>query len=123
MRLLVDINLSPDWVGVLASKGVKAIHWSTVGDVRAPDVELMRHAREHGLIVFTHDLDFGTLLALTHSTGPSVIQVRTQNVVPMVLVDLVVRVLEEYSTQLEAGALLTIDDRSARVLQSSDEAA
>jgi len=59
MRLLVDINLSPDWVTMLASKGVDAIHWSAAGDVRASDVELMRYARDHDLVVFTHDLDFG----------------------------------------------------------------
>jgi predicted nuclease of predicted toxin-antitoxin system len=115
MRILIDINLSPDWVAVLASKGVDAIHWSTVGDARASDVELMRYARHHDLVVFTHDLDFGTLLALTHAKGPSVIQVRTQNAVPIVLVDLVLRVLDGFSTQLESGALITIDEENARV--------
>ena len=37
----------------------------------------MAWARENGYVVFTHDLDFGTLLALTRDAGPSVIQVRT----------------------------------------------
>ena len=31
----------------------------------------MAWAREHGFVVFTHDLDFGHLLALTHAAGMS----------------------------------------------------
>jgi predicted nuclease of predicted toxin-antitoxin system len=37
MKLLIDMNLSPDWVPVLSAVGIEAIHWSTVGDPRAPD--------------------------------------------------------------------------------------
>jgi hypothetical protein len=40
----------------------------------------MQYGREHGYVVFTHDLDFGALLALTRARGPSVLQVRTQSV-------------------------------------------
>jgi hypothetical protein len=31
MRLLVDMNLSPDWVAVLKRAGWDAVHWSMVG--------------------------------------------------------------------------------------------
>lgn len=34
IRLLVDMNLSPDWVAELAHHGFDAIHWSTIGDPR-----------------------------------------------------------------------------------------
>ena len=33
----------------------------------------MDWALRHDYIVFTHDLDFGTMLALSHATGPSVL--------------------------------------------------
>jgi len=62
MRLLVDMNLSPEWVGFLQSAGHEAIHWSTVGNPRAEDDEIMAWARAQKHVVFTHDLDFGTLL-------------------------------------------------------------
>jgi predicted nuclease of predicted toxin-antitoxin system len=42
----------------------------------------MAWARENGHVVLTHDLDFGTLLALTRANGPSVVQVRAQDVLP-----------------------------------------
>jgi len=87
MKILIDMNLSPDWVKVLEHAGWEAVHWSTVGDMRAPDDIIMSWARENGYIVFTHDLDFGVLLALTRAESPSVIQVRTQDVFPDVLGD------------------------------------
>jgi predicted nuclease of predicted toxin-antitoxin system len=42
----------------------------------------MRWARDNGCTVFTHGLDFGILLAHTKENGPSVIQVRAQDVAP-----------------------------------------
>jgi predicted nuclease of predicted toxin-antitoxin system len=50
-------------------------------------------ARENGYIVFTHDLDFSALLAATQGEGPSVIQVRTQNVLPEGIGTLVITAL------------------------------
>lgn len=38
-----------------------------------------RRAGGAGYVVFTHDLDFGDILAATNADDPSVIQVRTQN--------------------------------------------
>jgi predicted nuclease of predicted toxin-antitoxin system len=73
MKILVDMNLAPDWVPVLQSAGYQAVHWFTVGDPRAPDHDIMAWARTNGYVVFTHDLDFGSLLATTGAAGPSVI--------------------------------------------------
>jgi hypothetical protein len=41
--------------------------------------------------------------------------VRTQNVLPVTIGNLVVRVLTEHGASLEAGALVTVDERAARV--------
>lgn len=84
MKILVDMNLSPEWVDVFFKHDIPAVHWSTVGDPRGEDMELMDWARADGYIVFTHDLDFGTTLALTGAESPSVIQVRTQDVTPAI---------------------------------------
>ena len=59
------MNLSPVWAEYLRHAGIEAEHWSSIGDVRAPDRLIMAHARERHLIVFTHDLDFGNILAVT----------------------------------------------------------
>jgi len=115
MRILIDVNLTPIWVGTFTRLGIEAVHWTTVGDPRAPDEEIMRYARDHGYVVFTHDLDFGALLALTRAQGPSVLQVRTQNILPVAIGDLVVRVLTTHASLIEAGALVTVDERNARI--------
>lgn len=56
----------------------------------------MDWARVNGYVVFTHDLDFGALLAVTHAEGPSVIQVRTQDVTPDHLAPIVINALRQY---------------------------
>ena len=115
MKILVDMNLSPDWIEVFARHGLSAFHWSTIGDPRAEDPILFQWARANGYIVFTHDLDFGTLLALTQAENPSVIQVRTQDVTPHYLEAMVISALNEYGSLLEAGTLIVLDEGKSRV--------
>lgn len=103
------MNLTPTWVEYFARHGVQALHWATVGDPRAKDETIMDHARQEGMVVFTHDLDFGNILAVTHARGPSVIQVRTEDPVPSVIGELVVSSIREYEAHLDRGALLTIE--------------
>lgn len=115
MKLVVDMNLPPAWVEVLLQAGHEALHWSTVGAPRAADVEIMRWARENGCVVFTHDLDFTTVLALTGAGGPSVIQVRTQDVTPAAIGTLMLSVLRDHGDALARGAVASIDEAAARV--------
>lgn len=110
MKLLIDMNLSPGWCGVFKQQGWQAVHWSTEGDPCAPDQVIMDWARENGCVVFTHDLDFGTLLATTRAQGPSVIQVRAQDIMPRSLGDRLVKILRQYESLLEGGALITVDE-------------
>jgi predicted nuclease of predicted toxin-antitoxin system len=82
IAIVIDMNLSPDWVPVLQGHGWQAVHWSSVGDPRAADQEIIDWALANHHVVFTHDLDLGTTLALTHAAGPSVLQVRGQDFFP-----------------------------------------
>lgn len=65
----------------------------------------MDWAEANGYTVFTHDLDFGTILALTHKSGPSVLQVRGQDVLPHHMGNLVIAAIRQHETDLENGAL------------------
>ncbi|MBI3609981.1 MAG: DUF5615 family PIN-like protein [Nitrospirae bacterium] len=114
MKLLIDMNLSPQWIPVFERWGWQAVHWSSVGDARATDRVIMDWARANGYIVFTHDLDFGGLLAVTQAKGPSVIQVRAQDVMPRHLEEIVIKALKQYKAQLESGALITVDESTSR---------
>ncbi|KAM3100089.1 DUF5615 family PIN-like protein [Phormidesmis sp. 146-12] len=115
MKILIDMNLSPDWCQAFSRFGIESIHWSNVGEPTAPDRILMEWAKSNGYVVFTHDLDFGSILAATQAESPSVIQVRVQDTFPEVLVNTVVAVLQQFETQLLAGALITIDKNKSRV--------
>lgn len=115
IKLLVDMNLSPQWVEVFKRNGWEAAHWSSIGDPDAPDRVIMEWARRNNHVVFTHDLDFGTVLALTHDEGPSVIQVRAKDVFPSHLEELMTGVLRQYEEQLQSGALVVVDEGSARI--------
>lgn len=115
IRILVDLNLTPAWVVFFREHGIEATHWSEVGDLRAADSQVMQWARENGCLVFTHDLDFSALLAATHSSGPSVLQVRTQDVLPAAIGQVVMQVLGDHAAALEGGAILSVDLLGARV--------
>lgn len=75
----------------------------------------MDWAASNGYVVFTHDLDFGTLLALTHKTGPSVLQVRGEDVLPGHMGNIVVTAIRQHESELESGALVVVDERKSRV--------
>lgn len=116
MKILVDMNLSPTWCPVLEAEGHVRVHWSAVGERGAADSELVAWARESGFVVFTHDLDFGAILAASAgATAPSVIQVRGQDVMPQTLGPAIVAVLRDYEAALDAGALVVLDPHRARV--------
>lgn len=114
MKLLIDMNLSPKWVSALKEAGLEAAHWSSIGRPDAPDYEILEYARSNGYVVFTHDLDFGTILAATKADCPSVIQVRTQDVTPEHLGLLVVSALHQFEKHLKDGAIVTIDQKKLR---------
>jgi predicted nuclease of predicted toxin-antitoxin system len=103
------MNLTPLWVEYLAKHRIESEHWSTVGNPKAPDTEIMDFARSKNLTVFTHDLDFGNILAVTHALGPSVIQARVEDPIPDTIGEAVVGAITDHSTHLERGALITLD--------------
>ena len=115
MKLLVDMNLSPRWVSALAEAGIEAAHWSTLGAPNAPDSEIMAYAGEKDYVVLTHDLDFGAILAAIHREKPSVVQIRAEDVRPEVIGKQIVDALRQMASELQEGALLTVDPKRTRL--------
>ena len=115
MKLLLDMNLSPTWVRFLEENGFEAVHWSTTGEPTATDAVIMAWARDRGFVVVTHDLDFSAPLASTEAVRPSVMKVRTQDVLPDAVGSDVVRVLRDHRAALDEGAIVSIDELASRV--------
>jgi predicted nuclease of predicted toxin-antitoxin system len=115
MKLLVDMNLSPRWIGFLTDAGIEAVHWSTLGAANAPDLVIMAYASTHDYAVLTHDLDFSAILAATHGEKPSVIQIRAEDISPEAIGNQILIALHQMTSELEEGALLTIDPNRTRI--------
>jgi predicted nuclease of predicted toxin-antitoxin system len=118
MRLLVDVCLSPEWVDFFRSHGIDSIHWTEIGACDAEDSALFCYAQENGMVIFTHDLDFGTILAHTRSCTPSVVQARVQDPIPGQIGSLVLQLLKQFESQLNQGAIVTLatDRLKVRIL-------
>jgi predicted nuclease of predicted toxin-antitoxin system len=115
MKILIDMNLSPAWVPVLQEAGHTASHWSTIGTPNAPDSEVLLWAKVNGYVLFTHDFDFGAILAVTEAEGPSVIQIRAQDISPDHTKNLFLNIINKFAQNLLQGALISVDEEKSRV--------
>ena len=108
------MNLSPAWVTFLADNGIESVHWSKIGPGNAPDEELMAWAATNKYIVFTEDLDFSELIALSKAKEPSILQIRSQDNLPNAAGKFVLAALSRFTQELENGAIVVIDQDKAR---------
>lgn len=115
MKILIDMNLSPEWVIFFKQNFIESVHWSTIGDPCATDFTILQWAKNNQYIVFTNDLDFGAILAATQMDSPSVIQIRSQDLLPQSIGAIIIKVLSQFKALLASGALLVIDDNRARI--------
>ena len=76
MKILLDMNIPLKYAALLANKDIETLRWSDIGATNAADEEIMAYARDNNLIVLTYDLDFSTILSVTHEQKPSVVQIR-----------------------------------------------
>ncbi|NBB74481.1 MAG: hypothetical protein GVY35_12475 [Bacteroidetes bacterium] len=114
MHVLIDMNLPPHWTVHFERAGHEARHGSEIGAPDATDRDIMHWARTHDHVVITHDLDFSALLAATQATSPSVIQVRADDVLSEALMETVLQAVGQFESELDEGALLSVDPTRAR---------
>lgn len=115
MRVVVDVNLAPAWAGRLRTSGHEAKHWSEIGALDATDSEILAWAVEHEAVVLTCDLDFGAILAASQAHTPSVVQIRGRDVMSETIGERVLGVLVALQSELDQGAIVSIDLDLARV--------
>ncbi len=115
LNLLLDMNIPPAWASRLQAAGHTAVHWRDLGALTATDAAILAHARLHGMVVLTHDLDFGDILAATAGEAPSVLQLRTGSLGFDKAGQQVLACLADHADALQRGALVTLDLQRARV--------
>lgn len=109
------MNLSPRWVDYFMKNEIEAIHWVNVGKLNDADKVIFQYASKNNYTVFTNDLDFGAILAATQTKSPSVFQLRSQDLLPETIGEMVIRCLNQYSNYIEVGSLITFDIHKVRV--------
>src|SRR5215210_8208738 len=78
MKLLFDQNLSPRLIRRLADLYPGSDHVFELGLERADDIEVWKHALEHGFMITSKDSDFNEL-SVVHGFPPKVVWIRRGN--------------------------------------------
>ncbi|MFD0934518.1 DUF5615 family PIN-like protein [Methylobacterium trifolii] len=112
---MIDVNLSPEWTGVLSAEGHDAVHWRDVGATDASDDHILAWAVQEDRIVLTADLDFATAVATRGLKAPSVVQLRAVSTDPSIVGRFVTQSIANAGPALGGGAILTIDSGQARL--------
>jgi predicted nuclease of predicted toxin-antitoxin system len=109
------MNMSLKWVGALQAAGFEAIHWSALGASNASDPTIMAFASANDSIVLTRDLDFSAILAANGGIRPSVVHLAESERFQPSTVSHVVAALRKFAAELQAGAIVSIAGRRARM--------
>ena len=82
---------------------------------RRSEARILRQTIEGGHVVLTCDLDFGTILAVTHGDKPSVVQLRSDSLSHEDIGVQVVGALRQMEDELARGALVTVEPERTRL--------
>ena len=116
MRLLLDNNLSPRLLPTLRSAGHDVAHVRDLNLAAAADNEVLQRARDEQRILISADTDFGTLLARTGDTQPSIVLLRRADGRRSAqIAGLLIANLPQVEEDLVAGAVVVIRDDNVRV--------
>jgi predicted nuclease of predicted toxin-antitoxin system len=116
VRFLVDENLSPRLAELLSSAGQDAVHVRGLRAAGEPDETIMSLAVQHDRVIVSADTDFGTLLAASRATQPSVLLVRALvDRRPPELAGIILANLDILQEHVETGAVVAFTKTGIRV--------
>ena len=115
MKILIDMNISPNFADMFVKKGINAIHWIKVGEANAKDVEIFEYANKNNYVIMTSDLDFNAILSATHGQKPSVILLRVQQINAEQDKEWLISVITRSKEELLNGAILSISNKRCRL--------
>ena len=115
MRFLVDNSLSPRLAQGLGHSGHDAVHVRELGLAAANDDAVFAAAAGDRRIIVAQDTDFGTILATRGESKPSVVVFRCRAKSTETLLPLLLANLSAVREDLEAGAVVVLEDTRIRV--------
>ncbi len=115
MKLLLDQGTPRSAASILREAGLDTIHTGEIGLAEADDAEILHKATLEDSVVVTLDADFHALLALSQAQKPSVIRIRVEGLRSEDLSLLVQYVISQCGDDLEAGAIISVNQFQIRV--------
>lgn len=115
MKLLADVNISPRVVAALRADGFDAVRVTDVMPATSRDEDILAEAARLGAVLVSQDQDFSAILAMTGATRPSHVNLRVSFVDPDRIARTIAAAVRAAPDDLEAGAIITINDVRARV--------
>jgi predicted nuclease of predicted toxin-antitoxin system len=115
IRLLANMNISPQTVEALQQQGWDIIRVSQILPVSASDQETLELARREDRAVVTQDLDFSSLLALGGYDRPSLITLRLSVSDPETVTRRLLELLPRLEQVLQEGCAVTIEEVAVRI--------
>jgi predicted nuclease of predicted toxin-antitoxin system len=117
MKFLLNMNIPPQLGKRLMAEGHAYRHVRDIGMARADDREIVTEAKTHQEIILTHDLDYGTLLAFSGESKPSVVIFRLRYTHPDHLFRRMMSVWFDIQNPLSEGAIVVLEDATLRIRQ------
>jgi len=109
------LNLSPQTVEALRRDSWDILRVNERLSIRAPDLEILRWARQNNRVIISQDLDFSTLIAVQGWSRPSLVTLRLSETDPATVTARLREVLSGCVADLREGCALTIADESIRI--------
>ncbi len=115
MKLLLDQGTPRRTAAWLRQSGWDAVHTGEEGHSTSEDSQILETARRQGPVVVTLDADFHTMMAISGAASPSVICVRMEGLTSAPFAALLLNVIGQCQRELEAGALVTVQENRIRL--------
>jgi predicted nuclease of predicted toxin-antitoxin system len=115
MKLLLDQGTPRSAADLLRQAGFDTVHTGEIGMAESEDEEILKRALTEDRIVVTFDADFHAHLALSQAHKPSVIRIRIEGLREKPFCELVQRVITECVDDLNAGAIVSVNDFQIRL--------
>jgi len=115
MKFLLDVHMPPILASSLEEEGHQYRLLAKIADPKSLDMEIIEIARLSGEVILTHDLDFGTLLAFSNASSPSVIIFRIPQINFSVLYQLIKENWVTVEDPLNKGAIVVFQANAIRI--------
>lgn len=116
MRLLADVHISPATVTFVGNElGHDIVRVADLMPASASDESIVQAAIAANRTVLTQDLDFSALMAISGRRSPSIVTLRLSSARTTHVNAILERALPAIEAAVDAGSLITIEDRSIRI--------